>query len=104
MINETEIGSSTYEVAVIFDDQKNGRVDSKHLAIQRLQTEAVLIRTVDELPRTTLGTRRQVKAQLQQHMKASSHHLMLIPPDSSKGKMNKLDNINEDIRRLELKM
>jgi len=51
-------------IGVVFDDEQYWRVDATHTAIQSIETEAVILRAVQQTPRTALCTRRQVKAQL----------------------------------------
>ena len=64
---------SCYLVGVVLDDEEDGRVDAVHAAVQRVEAESVFLGAVEQAPRTALGTRRQVKAQLPTHTHTYTH-------------------------------
>lgn len=63
-ISEAAEGVVNNLIGVVFNDEQYRCVDATHTAIERLETEAVMLRAVQKSPRTTLGARRQVKRQL----------------------------------------
>jgi len=53
-------------IGIVFDDEQYWRIDAVHAAVESVEAEAVMLGAVEQAPWTALGTRRQVKAQLQQ--------------------------------------